>query len=240
MSFPVRFLYFANMLLSIIVPLYNEETTAGLILEKLFRADFGSVRKEIIAVNDGSTDGTRAVLESYKDRLLCISHEKNRGKGAAVRTGLTRASGALVIVQDGDLEYDPAEISKLLEAFERDAAVDAVFGSRNLAPTGRGYSHYVLGAWVLTACVNVLFRTHLTDVYTCYKLVRLDVLRSLGLYSRGFEMEMELTAKLLKREARIKEVPISYSPRSFREGKKIRAFDGIKGISTLLRVLLFG
>ena len=144
--------------------------------------------------------------------------------------------GDAVIVQDADLEYAPDEIPRLVDSLAADPSAAAVYGSRNLAPTGRGYSHYILGAWVLTQAINFFFRSRLTDSYTCYKLVRTPVLRALGLTSSGFEIEMEITAKLLRNGFSIREEPISYRPRSFKEGKKIRARDGLVGLSLLLMI----
>lgn len=226
------------MLLSIIVPVYNEEKTIAFILERLLALDLGKTGKEIIVVNDGSTDGTRRAFEMFVPHISCVEHAKNCGKGAALRTGLAQAKGEAVIVQDGDLEYNPVEIKRLLAVLYHRPDIAAVYGSRNLAPTKRGYSHCVFGVWLLTACINLLFRSRLSDSYTCYKLVRADALKALSLRQDGFEVEMEITAKLLKRGLKIREVPISYHPRSFEEGKKIRAIDGIKGLLLLVRIFL--
>ena len=153
------------------------------------------------------------------------------------RAGVARAQGELIIIQDADLEYLPEEIPKLVSKLEKNPQLSAVYGSRNLSLTGRGYSHYILGAWFLTKLVNTFFRTKLTDVYTCYKLIRTDRLQSLNLQSKGFEIEMEITAKLLKSHAKIAEVPISYHPRSFKEGKKIRTKDAVKGFIKLMSIV---
>ncbi len=227
-----------NTLLSIIVPAYNEEKTIARVLMRLIALPFPKGALEIIVVNDGSTDGTEKVLAPFLPHIMYLSHTQNRGKGAALRAGLARATSEYAIVQDADAEYAPEEIPALLAAFQRRPDADALYGSRNISPTGRGYAHYVLGAWILTKCVNLVFRTHLTDTYTCYKLMRTELFRSLNLTSNGFEIEMEITARLLKRKKKIIEAPISYAPRAFKEGKKIRPRDGIRGLATLLSIML--
>lgn len=227
-----------NPLLSVIVPVYNEEKTIARVLTRLIALPFPKGTLEIIVVNDGSTDRTQEVLTHFLPHIISISHTQNKGKGAALRVGLACAQGTYAIAQDADTEYAPEEIPTLLTKLQKHSEAHAIYGSRNLAPTGRGYTHYVLGAWLLTKCVNLAFRTHLTDVYTCYKLMRTDIFRSLNLTSNGFEIEMEITARLLKNKKKIIETPISYAPRAFKEGKKIRSQDGICGLATLLRVVL--
>lgn len=224
--------------LSIIIPAYNEEKTIGAVLQRVAEQDFGDWQKEIIVVDDGSKDNSKSKIQKAKSQfkiqnLTLLSHETNQGKGAAVRTGLAAASGEAVIVQDADLEYDPSDIKLLLDELDRGA--DVVYGSRNLKPARRGYSHYVWGAAFLTWLVNLFFRTKLTDVYTCYKLFKTEVIKKINIESRGFELEMELTVKTLKLGYTIKEVPIHYYPRKFSEGKKIRLKDGLKGIWTLVK-----
>ena len=227
-----------NQLLSIIVPAYNEEKTIACVLARLIALPFANGTLEIIVVNDGSTDRTEEILQPYLPHIIYLSYPQNRGKGAAIRTGLNKAIGTYTIVQDADAEYAPEEIQSLFAKLQNRPDTDAIYGSRNLASTGRGYKHYVLGAWLLTKCVNLFFRAHLTDTYTCYKLMRTDLFRSLHLTNNGFEVEMEITARLLKNKKKIIEAPISYAPRPFQEGKKIRARDGIRGLTTLLRIVL--
>ena len=226
--------------LSIIIPAYNEEKTIADVIAKVSEQNYPGWDKEIIVVDDGSTDGTKDKISAFakasadKENLRLISHGRNSGKGAAIKTGLDAATGDAVIVQDADLEYDPADIKLLLDELDQGAKI--VYGSRNLKPVRRGYSHYVIGSKILDLLVNLFFGTKLTDVYTCYKLFKTDVLRKIGIQSTGFEMEMELTAKALKMGYHIKEVPIHYYPRKFNEGKKIRARDGLKGIWTLIKI----
>ena len=227
------------MKLSIIIPAYNEEKTIASVLDKVLAQNFGECCKEIIVVNDCSRDKTGDVARSYLDKIRYIEHEKNLGKGSAIKTGLTAATGDAVIAQDADLEYDPADIKLLLDEFDKKTA-DVIYGSRNLHPERRGYSLYVLGSKLLDTLINLFFWTNLTDAYTCYKLFPIEILKRINIQSSGFEMEMELTVKTLKMGYKIKEVPIHYYPRKFSEGKKIRARDGFKGIWTLLKYFLRG
>lgn len=224
------------MKLSIIIPAFNEEKTIAAILRRVLAEKFpADWKKEIITVNDGSSDRTEEAISPFREEIKYLRHETNLGKGAAVKSALEAATGEAVIIQDADLEYDPADIPALIRKFENSGA-DAVFGSRNINPEKRGYSLYVLGVATLTALINILYGSKLTDIYTGYKLIRTPVLKSLGLESRGFEFEAEVTAKLLTQRAKIEEIPISYQPRKFHEGKKIRASDGLCGLWTILRI----
>ncbi len=224
--------------LSIIIPVFNEATTVYAALERTVQARTDGYEKEIIIVNDGSTDGTKKEIQRFTGKIIYIEHAVNEGKGSAVRTGIQRATGDLILIQDADMEYNPDDISRLLERMEDNPLITAVYGSRNLLPGKRGYGRYILGVWFLTFLVNILFRSRITDCYTCYKLVRTDALRALKLTCNGFEIEMEITAQLLARGYRIAEVPISYQPRTFGQGKKIRAIDGLRGIYELVKVRL--
>ncbi|MDP3769557.1 MAG: glycosyltransferase family 2 protein [Candidatus Sungbacteria bacterium] len=222
------------MKLSIIIPVYNEKRTIAELLGRVSAAPVQNYIKEIILVNDGSNDGSKEVLPGlaamHNARL--ISHRTNKGKGAAIRTALSYTTGDLVLIQDADLEYDPADYEKLLAAQSTDTPV--VYGSRNLGKTNRGYSHYVLGAALLTRMTNLLFGAKLTDMYTCYKLFPRAMLNNLVLRQNGFSFEAEVTAKILKKHIPIVEVPIHYYPRSFSQGKKIRFSDAATGAWTLI------
>jgi glycosyltransferase involved in cell wall biosynthesis len=197
---------------------------------------------EIICVDDCSTDGTRDVLQSLMesgeiDHL--VLHEKNRGKGAAIRTALERATGDVVVIQDADLEYDPEDLIRLLGPME-DGRADAVFGSRFKGDVSRVlYYWHSLGNWALTTLSNMLTNLNVSDMETCYKMVRTDLMRSLPLTSDRFGFEPELTARLAQSRARIYEVPISYSGRTYAEGKKIRWTDGVAAFWHIVKFNLF-
>jgi glycosyltransferase involved in cell wall biosynthesis len=221
--------------LSVLVPVFNERKTVETLLRRV-RAS--QLRTEIIVIDDGSTDGTRDLLprlrdEGWIDTLLL--QPRNQGKGAALRAGIPLATGDVVVVQDADLEYDPAEYPILVEPILRGLA-DAVFGSRFL-----GGSHRVLYFWhsvgnrVLTLLSNAFTDLNLTDMETCYKVIRRDVLQSLPLSANRFGFEPEVTARLAQAGVRIYEVPISYHGRSYAEGKKIGWKDGVSAIWTILR-----
>lgn len=226
------------MKLSIIIPVFNEEKYIEADLKKLNLLNLGRWKKEIIIVDDGSKDDSLKIIFKIIPGLSLpikfLKHDKNLGKGAAIRTALKETTGEAIIIQDADLEYDPAEWPAMLKELES-GQYQAVYGSRNLAPKRKGYLHYVFGDAVLTALTNILFRSHLTDVYTGAKLFRAEVLKNLNLESNGFEFEAEVTAKILKSGGKIKEIPISYYPRSFKEGKKIRWKDGLVGMWTIIK-----
>jgi len=214
--------------LSIIVPVYNERDT---VLDAIERIQSLDIDKEIIVVDDGSTDKTREILSTVRSEFLTIIyHPKNLGKGAAVRSGLQRATGKYLVVQDADLEYDPREIEQLLLALER-GECDAVFGNRfPLAPKEYFHGVHILifvANVILGLFLSLLFMRRVHDIETCYKVTRTDIVKSLGLRANRFDIEPEITAKLLKRGYRIKEVPIPYRHRHYSEGKKITWRDGI-------------
>jgi len=218
-------------LLSVIVPVYNEVKTIRQILEKISTV---AIDKEIIVVDDGSSDGTGKVLRDIQQpNLKVIHHSSNRGKGAAFLTGLSNATGDYVIIQDADLEYDPTEYVKLIDEFNKDGA-DIVLGARF---TGgyRGLLIPRLGNQFLTGFLNLLFGVQLNDFLTCYKLLRRDTLNKLDLKSQGFGIDTEIVSKVLKRKLKIKQVPVSYKPRNYAEGKKIKWYDGIKAITSIIR-----
>ena len=226
------------MKLSVIVPVYNEAMTIAQVIERVLKVELGDIEKEIIVVNDGSTDGTDAILDSLVIRrpnpLKIVHHGQNRGKGAAIRTALEHVTGDVVITQDADLEYDPQEYPVLLAPFE-DPAVQVVYGSRNLRWNPRSSWSFYWGGRLLSWTANLLYGSHITDEPTGYKAFRADLLRSLDLQSDGFEFCPEVTGKVLRRGIEIHEVPISYRPRSFDEGKKINWRDGLRAIWTLLK-----
>ena len=222
-----------------IVPAYNEAATVESALRRVRQV---ALRLEIIAVNDASTDGTRDILEQLAGQGIVdkvIHHEKNRGKGAAIRSGIAAASGDAIVVQDADLEYDPADLPALLLPI-RSREADAVYGSRF-----QGGPHRVLYFWhyvgnkFLTLLSNMFTNLNLTDLETCYKLVRADILKTLPLSSNRFGFEVEITARLAQARARIWEIPISYSGRTYAEGKKITWRDGIAALYHIIRYNVF-
>jgi len=225
-----------NKKLSIIIPILNEESTIEEILEQVESAPIFNYEKEIIVINDGSSDSTKKILKNLKEKynLIILEHQKNMGKGKALQTGFEAVTGDAVIIQDADLEYNPNDWRLLLKKLNR-PKIGAVYGSRNINPEKKGYFHYVLGVKFLTFLNNLLFRTKLTDIYTCYKLFPAHLIKSIKLNSYGFEIEAEITAKILKRGLLIKEVPIQYTPRKFKQGKKIRFKDGLIGIWTIVK-----
>lgn len=222
------------MKLSVIVPVYNEQDTVGKLLANL---DKVKVVKEIVVVNDGSTDKTAEILDKLakKSKKIQIFHQKNRGKGGAVRLGLTKITGDWVLIQDADLEYDPADIPSLTAHLSRDG-VDVVYGSRFLGPHSNLLFWHRMGNHLLNSLVNILFDSTLSDMETCYKLIPTQLLKELDLESMGFELEPEITCKILKRRIKIFEVPISYVGRNFEEGKKITWKDGIIAFWTIIKL----
>ena len=221
------------MRLSVVIPVFNERMTLERILSKVDAVD---IEKELVIVDDCSTDGTRDLLlaMTQPDRVVVL-HDTNQGKGAALRTGFRRARGEYVIVQDADLEYDPGDYVSLLNAATaHDAAV--VYGTRFSGPRpAMAYQNWV-GNRVLTGVTNFLFGAALTDMETCYKLIRRDVVQSLEIESNRFNVEPEITAKLLMRGLNIREVPVSYVGRTRAEGKKISGVDFISALWTLVRL----
>ncbi|MCL4691538.1 MAG: glycosyltransferase family 2 protein [Candidatus Hydrogenedentes bacterium] len=226
------------MKLSVVIPVYNEADT---ITEVIRRVRDTPYDVEIIVVDDGSTDGTpdRLLALADADDLCLLRHEANLGKGAALRTGFARVTGDVVVIQDADLEYDPRDYGKLLEPI-LDRRADVVYGSRFL-----GGPHRVLFFWhsvgnkFLTLVSNAVTNLNLTDMETCYKAFRADVLKNVQIRSNRFGFEPEFTAKVAKRGLRIYEVPISYSGRNYAEGKKITWRDGVAALLTILRFRLF-
>jgi len=219
-------------LLSVVMPVYNERTTIDEIVRRVLAVP---LRIELIVVDDGSTDGTSEILDALQRELtFTLLRQKNAGKGAALRRGFAALTGDLVVVQDADLEYSPEEYPELIELI-CDGKADVVYGSRFL---GRHraflFAHYV-GNKFLTLATNVLYNTILTDMETCYKVMRTDVIRSMTLRSNGFGIEPELTAKIFKRGYRVYEVPITYAGRNYDQGKKITWTAGFVALWVLLK-----
>lgn len=219
------------MKLSIIVPVFNEQATIGSVLDQLGSLSF---EKEIIIIDDGSTDESRTVIQGHTLELIAEHLPTNGGKGAAVRRGLELATGEIIVVQDADLELSPAIIEQLAMPI-RAGDADAVFGSRFLAPSPNVPLARRIANHVLTAITNLLYRTRLSDMETAHKAVRKDVLDRLDLESERFEIEVEVTAKLARSGARIHEIPSPYRPRRRDEGKKIGWRDGVVALRTLVK-----
>jgi glycosyltransferase involved in cell wall biosynthesis len=222
--------------LSVIVPVYNERETLIPALKAVLAVDLAD---EIIVVDDGSTDGTRDLYDEVRALSPIIKvfmHEENMGKGAAVRTGFQHASGDIFLIQDADLEYDPRDYPALLRPIKEGRAA-VVYGSRfRGGPTKTMFFWHMVGNKFLTLITNIVYNTILSDMETCYKVFRADVVRDISLRSRGFEFEPEITSKVLKRGYRIYEVPISYNGREFEEGKKLNPWlEGPKALFYLLK-----
>jgi len=227
------------MRLSVVMPVCNEKNTIHEIIARVLKVDTG-LEKELVIVDDFSTDGTRDILGQLDNpRIKVFFHPKNMGKGAALRTGFSQAQGDIVLIQDADLEYDPREYPKLLEPI-LDGRADVVYGSRFLGGPHRVlfFWHYVANK-MLTGFANLLSNLNLTDMETCYKVFKKDVLSRIRLKSDRFGFEPEVTIKVAKLKCRVYEVPISYSGRDYSEGKKIGWKDGLAAIYHLLRYKFF-
>jgi glycosyltransferase involved in cell wall biosynthesis len=225
----------ANPLLSVVMPVFNERTTVETIIRRVLAVP---LRIELIVVDDGSTDGSSAILDGLQKALnFTLLRQPNAGKGAALRRGFAAVTGDVLVIQDADLEYSPEEYPELLDLICKGHA-DVVYGSRFL---GRHrvflFTHY-LGNRIVTMATNVLYNTMLTDMETCYKMMRTDVLRSFALQSNGFGIEPELTAKIFKRGYRVYEIPITYAGRGYDEGKKITWVAGLVALWVLLKYRL--
>jgi len=227
----------ANMKVSILIPVYNEYPVLPLVLQRIFSAPLPEgCSKEVIVIDDGSTDGTSELLEQYRSMGLAMVHNSvvNFGKGAALRIGIERATGDVILVQDGDLEYHPKDYLKLLSPIARNEA-EVVYGSRFLGHAKGIKLANLIANKLLTLAANLLYRAQITDEATAYKAFRADILKSVKLRCMRFEFCPEITAKLRRLGHTIYEVPISYNPRGILEGKKIRWHDGVSALWTLVR-----
>ena len=222
------------MKLTVIIPAYNEKNT---IQEIVRRVQATKLVDEIIIVDDGSTDGTRALIAPMdgQDNVKVIFHEKNQGKGAAVSTGISAASGDVLMIQDADLEYDPREYPNLMKPIEEGLA-DVVYGSRFLGAPHRAILFWNMVAnKILTLMTNVLYNNILTDMETGYKVFKREVVADMKIHAKRFDFEPEFTAKILKKNVRLFEVPITFNPRDYSEGKKIKMKDAFEAVWTLLK-----
>jgi len=233
---------------SILIPVYNEQATLREILHRVRTVDLtfdkplyaempATIEKEIVVVDDGSTDGSQAILreEEAKGDLVVVLHPHNKGKGSAVRTAINAATGDILLIQDADLEYDPRDFPMLIQPIIEGRA-DVVYGSRFLGgPRKAMLFWHMIANKLITLMTNVLYDAILSDVETCYKVFRADVIKTIPLRSKRFEIEPEITAKVLKRGYRIYEVPISYTGREYQEGKKIGMKDAFEAVGALLR-----
>lgn len=219
-----------------IIPVFNEKGNVKKIIAEIKKV---SIRKEIIVIDDGSTDGTVEILKDLHDHEVRIYHHPiNIGKGAAIRLGLFYAKGDIIIIQDADLEYDPQDYIELIKPIVAGES-EVVYGKRQFDAGKKRHLRYYLGGRLLTHIVNFLYGIKISDEATCYKVFKADVFKNIKLNCIGFEFCPEITAKIAKRGIGIVEVPISYKPRSMKEGKKIRWFDGMKAIYVLLKYKFF-
>ena len=221
---------------SIIIPVFNEIETLDKILEKVEAALFCGLEKEIILVDDMSTDGSREHLKELESKYKVYYHEKNQGKGAAIRTGMSHITGDIMVIQDADLEYDPQDYQELVKLIIEDKA-DVVYGSRltGAKPSRSFMFTHLLGNKLLTFTTNLLYGATLSDMETCYKAFRTSFLEGIEIKSDRFDFEPEITAKILKKKARLYELPVSYYGREYAEGKKITWKDGIHAIIALVK-----
>lgn len=225
------------MKLSIVISAFNEKSTIQEIINQVKNI---AINKQIIVVDDCSTDGTREILKNYSQNedFIILFHEKNKGKGSAIRTALPYVKGEAVVIQDADLEYEPEDLLNLLKPILENR-VEVVYGSRLLNPNNeKSYLRYFLGGRFLTLLANLLYDANITDESTCYKMFKTEVLKSLDLKSNRFGFCPEVTAKIRKKGIPIFEVPIRYTPRKIKQGKKIRWKDGLEAIWTLIKYRL--
>lgn len=219
--------------LSIIIPTYNEENTLNEVVSRVYQKKTPGYRKQIIVVDDGSRDGSQAILAKWKNKCQIILKPQNEGKGSAIRAGLEKAIGDIILIQDADLEYSPDDYPVLLGQFE-DSKIDVVYGSRFLGSHLTTMFVYAFGNKFVTLITNILYNTTITDMETGFKVFRKKVLDGIKIKSKKFDFEPEFTAKILKKGYQILEVPINYRGRKFAEGKKLTWRDGISAVATLI------
>ncbi len=222
--------------ITVLIPIFDEVNTLKLILQKVEEASFCGLEKEIILIDDFSTDGTREILNELEKKYKVFYHDKNMGKGAALRTGFEHVTGDIVVIQDADLEYDPVDYEPLIKLILEDKA-DVAYGSRLTGgkPSRSFMFTHLLGNKLLTLITNILYNTTLTDMETCYKAFKTEFIKGIEIKSNRFDFEPEITAKVLKRGARLYELPISYYGREYDEGKKITWKDGFHAILALIK-----
>jgi dolichol-phosphate hexosyltransferase len=226
--------------LTVLMPVFNERATVEAAIERTLNATMPVDERELLIVNDGSTDGTAEILKrDWPAEVRVVEHPSNMGKGAAIQTGLTHAKGEFTTVMDADLEYDPAEVADLVAPLANGDA-DAVYGVRGFQAHNAFSFWYVVGNRGVTFFANLLYNCWLGDLMTCHKAIRTDVFRSLPLREPGFAIEAEITARLLQRGIRIFEVPVTYRARDREEGKKLTAADGLRVVRTLTRCRIDG
>ncbi len=225
--------------ISIIIPVYNEEKTINRVIQSVVGVKLPEWKKEIIVVDDGSTDGTKGVLKKWNSDCRVIYKSKNEGKGSAVVEGLKKATGSIILIQDADLEYPPENYPTLLKPFEN-VQVDVVYGSRFLGSHLSTMFIYAQGNKFVTEVANILYNTNITDMETGHKVFRRRVFDDIHIKAKGFDFEPEITVKILKKGFQIYEVPISYFGRKFSEGKKLTWRDGIIAFWTLVKYRFIG
>ncbi len=221
---------------SIIIPVYNENNTLAELLKNVDNASFCGLKKEIILVDDGSNDGSTDILRNLSSKYKVIFHDKNKGKGAAIKTGFENSTGDVTVIQDADLEYDPNDYEEMVKLII-DNKADVVYGSRLSGgkPSRAFLFTHLLGNKFLTFVTNILYNSTLTDMETCYKAFRTSFIKDINIKSERFDFEPEITAKVLKKKARLYELPISYYGREYGEGKKITWKDGIHALIALVK-----
>lgn len=221
---------------SILIPVYNEINSLEPLLQKVEEAPFAGLEKEIILIDDCSTDGTKDILKNLESKYKVLYHEVNQGKGAALRTGFSAVTGDIAVIQDADLEYDPKDYNGVLKLI-LDGEADVAYGSRflDLTQSKTVVKINFFANKMLTLMTNILFGAKLTDMETCYKAFKTEFIKGINIKSNRFDFEPEITAKVLKRKARLKEAPISYHGRTFEEGKKITMKDGLHAVLALIK-----